>query len=143
MFKIEIVYKDSNGNIVSKEDIQKNKVRVHSINPKLTDSNGFQYKTRKSKNSIVKVYKTEPQQTRMKFTFQENDSIIKIENDKFFLSYNKEKSTGELYQKIDPVLVKNFLKDQKRIIKQIQIEIEKINQAKEDEQVFLNLVQQV
>jgi hypothetical protein len=39
--------------------------------------------------------------------------------------------------------VKNFLKDQKRIIKQIRLEIEKIEEAKIDEESFLKLVETV
>ena len=142
MFKIEIIYKDSEGNIVSKEDIQKSRVRVSGyVNPNLIDASGFQYKTRKSKNSMVKISKIEPQQIKEKFSSEESGELIKIQNEKFFLSYNKTKNCGELYQKIDPILVKNFLKDQKRMIKQIQIEIEKINEAKNSEESFLNLVE--
>lgn len=143
MLKIEIIYKDSRGNILTKEDIQKSKIRTNHVNPNLVDANGFQYKTRKSKNSMVKFSKTEPQQIKEKFSSEESDELVKIQNEKFFLLYNKVKNHGELYQKIDPTLVKNFLKDQKRMIKEIKIEIEKINEAKNNEESFLNLVEKV
>jgi hypothetical protein len=143
VLKIEIVYKDSQGNILKKEDIQKQKIsKIRTINPNLVDSSGFYYKTKKSKNSAVKVYTRQPEVT-PSFCFKEDSASIKIENQKFFLSYDKNKNQGELYQKIDPTLVKNFLKDQKRIIKQIRLEIEKIEEAKIDEESFLKLIETI
>ena len=135
--KIETIYKDSEGNIIDKKDIPK----APRITALIKDKHGFEYKTRKSKNSAVKVYFGEPLKKEEKFHYSEDSNIIKVENDKYSLIFSKKSNIAEINSIISPLHSKGYVTGRKTLLKEVSISVEDVQSVKEDRSLFNILVE--
>lgn len=139
--KIEIVYKNSKGEVVDKRDLPKN-VRVSStprIKTLVKDKYGFEYKSTRSKNSEVKKYFIEPMINQNKFNYSEDENFIKAENDKYSITFNKKTQNAEISKIIPPSLFKGYVEGKTARLKTISLDIDDI-QAIKDDQELLNIL---
>lgn len=135
--KIETIYKDSEGNIIDKKDIPK----APRITALIKDKYGFEYKTKKSKCSAVKKYFGEPIKKEEKFHYSEDSVMIKIENNKYSLIYNKKNNIAEINSIIPTILSKGFVEGRTTLLKEISIPLEDVEAVKEDRSLFNILVE--
>ena len=139
--KIEIVYKNSKGEVVDKRDLPKN-VRLSStprIKTLVKDKYGFEYKSTRSKNSEVKKYFREPIVNQNKFNYSEDENFIKAENDKYSITFNKKTQSAEISKIIPPSLFKGYVEGKTARLKTILLDIDDI-QAIKDDQELLNIL---
>lgn len=135
--KIETIYKDNEGNIVDKKDIPK-APRIRAI---IQDENGFQYKTKKSKNSDVKISYGTPLKKEEKFHYSEDNHLIKIENDKYSLIFSKKNNTAEINSIIPPLLSRGYIEGKTAHLKKVSLKLEDVLSVKEDKSLFNLLIE--
>lgn len=135
--KIETIYKDSEGNIIDKKDIPK----VPRITALIKDKYGFEYKTKKSKCSTVKRIFSEPIKKEEKFHYSEDLTMIKIENDKYILTYNKKNNIAEINSVLAPIYSKGYITGRTTLLKEISLPLEDVQSVKEDRNLFNILVE--
>jgi len=140
--KIEVIYKNSKGEVVNKKDLPK-EARVSSprIKTLVKDQYGYEYKSRRSKNSEVKVSYREPQKE-SSFRYDEDEYLIKTLNDKYSIIFNKKTGKADISQVIPPSLFKDYVKGKTVHLKSLIIALEDVQAVKEDESL-LNLLVEV
>ena len=138
--KIEVIYKNSKGEVVDKKDLPKNvKVSTPRIRTLIKDKEGFEYKSTRSKNSEVKKYFIEPMINQNKFNYSEDENFIKAENDKYSITFNKKTQSAEISKIIPPSLFKGYVEGKTARLKTILLDIDDI-QAIKDDQELLNIL---
>jgi hypothetical protein len=135
--KIETIYRNNQGEIVDKNDIPKTQ-RIRSL---IKDENGFEYKTRKSKNSAVKVSYIEPIKKQERFHYSEDNNIIKVENDKYCLIFNKKNNIAEINSIIPALLSKGYVEGRTTLLKNIELPVEDVQSIKEDKSLLNILIE--
>lgn len=135
--KIETIYRDSEGKVIDKNDIPKG-VRIL---PLIKDKDGFHYKTKKSKNSAVKISHCEPIKKEDVFHYSEDSHLIKIENDKYSLIFTKKNNLAEINSIIPPYLSKGYVSGRRTHLKTISLQLEDIKSVQEDKSLFNILIE--
>ena len=140
--KIEVIYKNSKGEVVDKKDLPKNvKVSTPRIRTLIKDKEGFEYKSTRSKNSEVKKYFREPENKRTSFSYSEDEHFVRVVNDKYSISFNKRMNKAEISQIIPPSLFKGYVQGKTAHLKTISLALEDIQALKEDESLLEVLVE--
>ena len=140
--KIEVIYKNSKGEVVDKKDLPKNvKVSTPRIRTLIKDKEGFEYKSIRSKNSEVKKYYREPVKKEASFNYSEDENFIRVVNDKYSISFNKRINKAEISQVIPPSLFKGYVQGKTAHLRTISLSLEDVQALKEDESLLEVLVE--
>ena len=141
--KIEVIYKNSKGEVINKKDLPK-EARVSSprIKTLIKDQYGYEYKSKRSKNSEVKVSYREPVKNDSTFQYDEDEHLIKTLNDKYSVIFDKKTGKADISKVIPPSLVKDFVKGKTVHLKSLIMSLEDVQAVKED-QSLLNLLVEV
>ena len=137
--KIEIIYKDQDGNTVDVKNLPK----VPRNRPIYKDNAGFSYKSKKSKSSEIKVSYIEPIKEEPKFNYNEDVNLIKAENEKYSISFNKKTRMAEIYGILPPYFSKGFVKGRTTLLNTTELETSDVESIKEDRSMLDLLVESV
>jgi len=140
--KIEVIYKNSKGEVINKKDLPK-EARISSprIKTLVKDQYGYEYKSKRSKNSEVKVSYREPVKKEKTFNYSEDEHFIKIVNDKYSISFNKRLGKADVSNIIPPSLFKGFVEGKTAHLKTLILAVEDVQAIKEDEELINLLVE--
>jgi hypothetical protein len=140
--KIEVIYKNSKGEVINKKDLPK-EARLSSprIKTLVKDQYGYEYKSKRSKNSEVKVSYREPLKKETPLSYNEDEHFIKIVNDKYSISFNKKSGKAEVNSIIPPSLFKDFVKGKTVHLKSLILALEDVQAIKEDEELINLLIE--
>ena len=137
--KIEIIYKDQDGNTVDVKSLPK----IPRNRPVYKDDAGFSYKSKKSKSSDVKISFREPIKEESKFNYSEDVNLIKAENEKYSISFNKKTKMAEIYSILPPYFSKGYVKGRTNLLKTVELEITDVQSIKEDNSMLELLVKSI
>jgi hypothetical protein len=140
--KIEVIYKNSKGEVINKKDLPK-EARLSSprIKTLVKDQYGYEYKSKRSKNSEVKVSYREPLKKETPLSYNEDEHFIKIVNDKYSISFNKKSGKAEVNSVIPPSMFKGFVEGRSVHLKTLILALEDVQAIKEDEELINLLIE--
>jgi hypothetical protein len=135
--KIEVIYKNSEGQIVDKKDLPK-MPRNRAI---YKDKDGYTYKSKKSLSSEVKVIFSEPIKKEDDFKYSEDNFLIKTENEKYSLIFNKKTGIAEISSILPAYFSKGYVKGRTTHLKNISLNLEDVKSIEDDKEMLDVLVE--